>query len=218
MVIETPVKKYLMVTSFIIAAVLFFAGFGLGLAFDKMRTSEIDTLMTKNQIDMESFLLQQQLLSNNLDAATCNLAKSQFIELQAKRAEIGQKLDTYSSKVISQTELDNLKRKHIILSVSSLSVLDRLKTDCGFANLDGILFFYSTDDAESMRQGLVLDEIYARFPDSVVIFAFDANFEQEPLIEFMKAKHNVTITPTVIVNDKPKHEGMISIDEIVKEL
>ncbi|MCX6775053.1 MAG: thioredoxin family protein [DPANN group archaeon] len=218
MVIENSVKKYLMITSFIIAIVLFFAGLGLGLAFDKMRTSEIDTLMTKNQIDMESFLLQQQLLSNNLDAATCNLAKTKFIELQAKRAEIGQKLDTYSTKVISQTELDNLKRKHIILSVNSMIMLDSLKTDCGFANLDAILFFYASQDSESTRQGLVLDEVYNRFPDAVVIFAFDANFEQEPLIDFLKAKYNITTTPTVIINDKPKHEGLTSVDEIVKEL
>ncbi len=218
MVIENSVKKYLMITSFIIAIVLFFAGLGLGLAFDKMRTSEIDTLMTKNQIDMESFLLQQQLLSNNLDAATCEVAKTRFVELQNQRADIGLKLESYSTKTISQTELDNLKRKHIILSVNSMIMLENLKTNCGFANLDAVLFFYASQDSESTRQGLVLDEVYNRFPDSVIIFAFDANFKQEPLVDFLRAKYNVTTTPTIIINNGQKHESLTQVDEIVKEL
>jgi hypothetical protein len=215
MVIEKSIKRYLMATSLVIAIVLFLAGFGLGLTFDKLRTSEIDNLMTKSQIDMESFLLQQQLLSKSLDAGTCAIAKTKFIELQNQRAEIGQKLDAYSSKTISQTELNNLKRKHIILSVSSLTVLENLKKSCGFADLDGILFFYSTQETTSSKQGLILDEVYKRFPESVAIFAFDVDFHQEPLVDFFTTKYNITETPTIVVNDAPKREGLIPIDEVI---
>jgi len=216
MVIEKSVRKYLVATSFIIAIVLFFAGFGLGFAFDKMRTSEIEASLTKSQLDEESFLLQQQLLSKNLDSATCEIAKARFVELQSQRAVIGQKLDSYSSKAISQAEFDNLKRKHIILSVTSLTALDNLKKNCGVADLDSILFFYSTQDSTSTKQGLVLDEIYNRFPERVVIFAFDADFEQEPLIDFLKAEYTVTQTPTIIINDINKQEGLTSVDQIIR--
>lgn len=218
MVVERRVKKYMLAMSLVIATVLFLVGFGLGMAFDNLRESEIDKLLTKSQLDMESFLLQQQILSKDLDSSTCTLAKTKFVELQSQRGEIGQKLDSYESKALTQTELNNLKRKHILLSVSSLMVLDNLKENCGFANLDSIIFFYKNDDDTSTKQGLILDKVYERFPDTLTIFAIDANFSEEPLVDFLKDKYDITRTPTIIINDKTKFEGLTQADEIIGSL
>ena len=217
MVNDSRSKKFLLAVSFVIAIVLFFSGLGLGIVFDNLRTSEIDKLLTKSQLDIDSFLLQQQLLED-FDSTTCDIAKEQFVSLQRQRSEIGQKLEDYEDKSVSDDELNVLKRKHIILSVSSLSTLETIERNCGDTNIEGIIFFYAKDDASSKKQGFILDDVRNKLPDSVTVFAFDLNFNEEPLIGFLKTKYNATIAPTVIVNGDTKLEGVTDADKIIAEI
>jgi|GEM_PF-5864254 len=214
--VEGKTKKFLLIMSLVIATVLFFSGLGLGIVFDNLRTSEIDHLLTKSQLDIESFLLQQQFLQD-FDSTTCDLAKEQFVTLQKQRSEIGQRLEDYEDKSVSDTELNILKRKHIILSVSSLSTLGTIERNCGRTNIEGIIFFYAKDDANSRKQGFILDDVRSEM-DSVTVYAFDINFNEEPLISTLRTKYNSTVAPTLIVNGNTKLEGVTEAEQIIAEL
>ena len=71
------------------------------------------------------------------------------------------------------------------------------------------LFFYKINDDSSISQGYVLEDIGKSFPDKVIVFSFDIEYFEEPMLETLKKQFGVTKAPTSVINN------VIIIDELV---
>ena len=79
-----------------------------------------------------------------------------------------------------------------------------------------VYYLYSNEDDYDPRrnQGDVLTRIKQDNPAIVMIYSFDVN-AKSPVIDLMREKHNITIVPTLIINDE-KYEGFMKYDELNK--
>ena len=92
----------------------------------------------------------------------------------------------------------------------------RIKDQCN-SNVSTILYFFDIQSDQSTQQGYVLDSIYNEYNKNLFIFPMDAEFDLG-IIKILKEQYNVTKTPTIIVNEKEKFEGLTPKKEIVEVL
>ena len=61
---------------------------------------------------------------------------------------------------------------------------------------------------ESEKQGYILDYLYTKYPDKLVIFALDYNLDLGAL-KILKEIYGVNMAPTIVINET-KLEGLQS--------
>ena len=106
-------------------------------------------------------------------------------------------------------ELIGLKTQYTLLSIRQWLLLERVEEMCGDTPVT-ILFFYSNEDNREMNeeQGYILDYIYDKYSELVVIYAFDYDLDT-PALNTLKTLYAVEDTPTLIIESE-KFEGFQS--------
>lgn len=206
---EPIYKKYILVTSFIIAAVIFFSGFGLGWIVDHFREDRLLTAMQQNELDLESYIVEQQVIQT-LGGDRCSLLSLRLENARGLLGDIGKDLSRWNPKKtgsLQKDEFDYMKRRYFILEIRFFSLLEELKQFCG-TDYDVILFFYSVEHQDSQKQGYVLDELVGR-SKNLVVLSIDRDYEAEPLVGLLAHKFDVDASPTIVVNGQ-KFEGFVS--------
>ena len=205
------VNKKLFVITLILTILVFIAGVSVGLGLDYFRIKDVSNSFEKDRLDIESFIVEQQLLSS-LEDKGCSVLKDRVSELSKSTYETGSTLEKYESVGYSNREYNLLKRENIILKVRLIQALDYLKNNCG-ENEHIILFFYERNNNDCVKQGYVLDELNKEENYKYNIFAFDSKFKEEPLISMLNKEYDIKEVPTLIV-DGFKKEGYTSTGEL----
>lgn len=206
--------KKIFVSAFILTVIVFSAGIAVGLSFDYFRVSDLSNSFEEERMNIESFVLEQQLLTS-LDDQGCDLLNERVCDLITKTYETGAKLEKYETVGYSEEEYRLLKRKNIILKIRLLQSLDYLEENCEMQE-DRILYFYERNDEECTKQGYELDKLNRERNYSISVLSFDSNFEEEPLIDYLNKKYEIDTLPTIIINNDVKKEGFVTAEEIEK--
>lgn len=90
----------------------------------------------------------------------------------------------------------------------------KIRDECK-TNLTTMLYFWDADSAESQQQGFVLDAITNEHGDKVLIIPLDYKFDLG-IIKILSKEFKITGTPTIIINEKIKLEGLYSKEDILK--
>ncbi|MDD5700083.1 MAG: hypothetical protein PHH00_02735 [Candidatus Nanoarchaeia archaeon] len=83
-----------------------------------------------------------------------------------------------------------------------------------------ILFFYSNKEKDITRSeeiGRLLNEVYLKNEDNLLIYSFDINLESD-LIENLMEKYDVTESPTLIINSNSTVTEPIRIENVENHL
>ena len=212
MVNDKKYKRHLLITSFIVATVIFLAGIALGWTLDNFRISAITTTLNQNELNTESFLLESQFIEN-FGGDYCTLLNVRIKDLRNNIVKTSDQLSTWGeSKKFKESDFDYLKRKYFLLEIKFLFLLEDMTRTCGKSN-DVILFFYKIDDSQSTRQGYALDELRLT-RDDMIILSFDKNYADEPLIGILLTKYGINSTPAVVINGQKVLTGYASAAQI----
>ena len=203
--------KKLLVISLILTILVFSGGFLLGLSLDSTRISDLVENLNQNELSRESYLVESEFIKN-VGGNICDLSKPRVFTLSNELGTLGQLLTRYESKgIFRDTEYNYLKRKYFLLEIRTYSLFVNLKKECGY-DFNTILYFYDQNEQSSINQGYILDSLVGA-QDDLHVFSFDRNFD-EPSLNTLKIYYNVTSSPTLIINDKLKKEGLSSLDEL----
>jgi hypothetical protein len=202
--------KRLLFLSAILSSLIFIAGIFIGYSLEGARESEVVHNIRQNELDTESFILEQQFL-DELGGDKCGILSNRVLELQPALTTIGRQLGKWEDSDFKQEDFDYLKRKYFITEIRYLMLLETLKENCN-SNYNVILFFYRIDDDESTRQGYVLDDIVTE-GDNVVVLSIDQDYLEEPTIDILKAKYDIDTAPSLIINGR-KISGFIPEDDL----
>lgn len=214
--VDKPIPRYIFLSSLAITIVIFVAGLMLGYNLDGLRTGDVMSELQNSEIETESYVVEQ-LFWDSVEGEGCGNVDVRIGSLSQELGELGQNLVSYEQKsLFSDAEYEYLARKYFLEEIRTYLLFNSLKENCNL-NQDLILFFYNTDDSESETQGYVLDKIRNADNSSVLVFSFNANFEEESAINSLKIYYNITETPTMIINEDIKQVGYTSFSE-VKEL
>ena len=209
--------KHIFITSLALTVVIFLAGLLLGWYLDNSRTNDILTDLRSNELDTESYLVEQAFW-DSFGGEDCTFADARLNSISTQLRDLGQYLSSYQQKnVFQEDEFQYLARRYFVLEIKRYVLYNDLKTKCDVQN-DLILYFYEPEDSESVKQGYVLDILVQQSNNTIDIFSINKDFAGDQAIETLKLYYNITMAPTIIVNGDQKQEGYVDYDGVKKLL
>ncbi|MBW2977466.1 hypothetical protein KY331_01355 [Candidatus Woesearchaeota archaeon] len=209
---NTNWHKHVFLISIFLTVFIFSIGFFFSYGLDILRINELDRVINDYHLSSEAYLAQRDFI-NTFGGDKCTIITSKVQELKEEISTVGSDLSKYGEKTIfKKRDFDYLKRKYFLLELKFYSLLKELE-HCDDRYIP-IMFFYKKDDDLSIRQGYVLDELNKYFKTEVVVFSFDVDYEDEPLLNFLKKKYNISKPPTIIIDDTIKIERIAYSGEL----
>ena len=198
---DNPKKKihlqhYLL--TFLIAGLIFAAGFWVSAELDRLRLSQVNNLRQDLQLDVLSAETQFSLLSTNV---------CQHIDSSALTSELysmGQRLDYMESALGNDNQtVIRLKKQYSLLEIKQWQLTKKAQEQCG-TEVIPILYFYSNrkDCPTCSQQGYVLTYLRSKYP-FLRVYSFDANLDLSA-IKTLKSLYSLkNELPAIVIDDKP---------------
>lgn len=197
------------------AAVITLIVFSLGVGIGFFISNEKYDIMKS---DLESIQLQQKdiememILTNSLGSNSCKTLNYEIEKTATQSAELGQKVSYYDNEIIKNPDIGTIKRYYIINLIQLWSYWELFKKNCN-SSVNTVLYFYAIKNCDDCQaQGFVLSYLKEKYPDKIMTFALDKD-EDLYSLNLIKNTYNVTIAPTLIINNK-KYEGLKDINAL----
>ena|SRR3989344_1866798 len=199
--------------SFVLATLIFFAGFVLSWGFDLFRNNELGDMIKQNELNTQSYLVEQDFIKG-FGGDKCKLARPRLNELSSELAYLGRLLTQFSEKGMFEREDYNyLKQKYFLLEIRSFVLFNEIIKECK-DETHIILFFYETESMDSTKQGYILDELVNKANKEVYVFSFDINFDREPSLETLKLRFGIKSAPSIVIDGEVIKEGFINLEDL----
>jgi len=208
---------------YIIAAIItigiFLFGLLLGLVIEGKRAMYIESVSREQNLEYNSLQLQysfvDQLSKEENCAAISNTFENNIQNLESTRKRL-EEFDQNSR--LSKEDFNLLKREYALAQVRYWLLARRTKDLCK-KEISTILYFYSNDAEcpDCSKQAFVLTYLKKLFKDKLLIFSFDSQQQDEPMIPTLKNTYNITKFPSLIIEGK-KFDGLMDKDGVLKEI
>ncbi|MBT4936099.1 hypothetical protein HOL21_00470 [Candidatus Woesearchaeota archaeon] len=204
-------KKY--VLALILTIIIFLGGIVAGVMLEDARLKDTKQITLSEKVNLRSLQLQKEYI--DLGIAECNalnhILEANINELAKKIAII---IDYEKTSVFSEEEFDLELRDYFLTEIQFLFVSNEIDNKCGNDNVK-VIYFY--DENADDTQGKVLDYLKKLFGSKVLVFSFDSNFQQEPMINILLTSYNIQQFPSVIVGDTV-FQGNTPVRELMESI
>lgn len=210
-------SRYLI--ALVITLLVFFLGVSLTLLVTNYRADVLTNTNRLQKLDYDSLQLQYLYLDALKDSKNCKAANKALEEninnLDKTRIRLEGYIEgTYNGK---DEDLSLLKREYSLAQIRYLLLARQTEKVCPRDSIS-VLYFYSNNKCDDCgAQGTILTYLKSQFEDKLLIFSFDADFDKEPLVPIIKEAFNVTLTPTLIIDDQ-KFEGLQRKEKILSRI
>ena len=134
--------------------------------------------------------------------------RKRIYSLKEEMSDVGIDLSRYGKiSFFRSSDFDYLKRKYILLQLRFMTLIEEVNNQCD-ENYIPIMFFFEIDDEMSERQGFILDEISDGYKEEVAVFSFDKDYEDEPLVQVMLTRYNITEYPATVIAKSEIYQGI----------
>ncbi len=217
---ETPerrnLKKDKYAVALVISLIIFAFGFLLGTVLDNYKRDYVEDIMKQQEIEFNSLQMQYIYLQNTKGQEKCPVLY-QILESNIRTLGpiVNNMLDYEKSKGVNSSEYTYFKRQYLLANLKYLFLSEDIKKTCNSDSVTVIYFFSNNCDICYKSQGAILSNLKSLFEDKLLVFPVDSDFVQEPMTGLMKNRYNVTVYPTLIINDK-KIEHFMSRDDLLQ--
>ena len=173
--------------------------FMIGIFISQKMSSNTSEDVSKTQKEIGNYLLNLNLQSEIASEYICRI---DVFSLTEEKFNLGKQIDILEKNIGKEDEVvKELKRDYSLLSIRQWLLVKKFKEKCD-NNLNIILFFYSNkvNQTDSESQGYVLDYLYEKHLENIVIYAFDID-EESPALGTIKAIYGVSKSPSLIINE-----------------
>lgn len=201
-------KRYLL--AFLIGTAIFVLVFALTYLLSYVEFQRVSNTQTNLAYDIFSHKLSYTFFGNKIcEESSYEQLTNDFNFQRAIIADLEEKLGKENAIVIER------KKFYTLIELEHFEFIQALNLECkrGF---DTILFFYSNEEEETKVNedtGRLLDTVFNRNPENLIIYSFDVNLET-PLINELKEKYDIKSAPTIIINGNKTIENPKNISEI----
>jgi hypothetical protein len=204
-------KKYLL--AFILTLLIFSGGIIVGILFENVRLNDSNQINLQEKVNLRSLQLQQSYIESGI--AECNALND---ILEANIAELSKKVQIISGyekkSVLNDHEFNLQLRDYFLTEIQFLLISQEIDNKCKRDNIR-VIFFY--DENKFDTQGQILDYLKDLFGRRLLIFSFDSQFKDEPMINLLLTSYKIKQFPAVVVEDKIL-QGHTSVDILMKEI
>lgn len=206
-------NKYILVTSLIITIIIFSIGILITYSIDFIRIDKVLKTINYQRLNTDAYLTEKEFI-DVFGGSHCQLMAPKISSLQKDIREVGSDLSKYGDvSILKKKDFDYLKRKYFLLELKLYGLINNINHECDKKYIP-ILFFYDTEYTDSETQGYILSDLSEKYPNNLIVFAFDKNYEDEPLLNILISRFNITKTPTIIINNEIKIDRLIYLKEI----
>ncbi len=218
--------KHIFITSLITAIVIFSSGILVGWVLDDYRTDEVlDTIKT-NELNSQSYMIEQTFLENVGDGEiSCEVLTPRIENIGKELGETGQELQIYgSASDFKKDEFEYLKRRYFLMEINFYNLITQYRDACE-DKYTPILYFYRIDDKQSTLQGYVLDEFVKSYNDNaygedddhgkIIVLSIDGEFEKDPLIKTIMNTYDIKPVdlPAMVIDYDTLRKGFVDREE-----
>lgn len=190
---------------YIIAAIItigiFLFGLLLGLVIEGKRASYIESISRQQNLEYNSLQLQYAFMDQLSKEENCDAVAKTFEDNIKSLESARKRLEEFDeNSKLNKGDFNLLKREYVLAQVRYWLLARKTKELCK-SEIATILYFYSDDKecADCNKQAFVLTYLKKLFKDKLLIFSFDAQQEDEPLISILKHAYNITKYPTIVI-------------------
>jgi len=203
-----PYKKSRYFLAAFITLAIFLLGVAIGSEVSDVKVSELEKSQEQLRTDLSTLDLQYTLLEENICEFTdTEDVNAQLYTLSARLTTMEDELGKNDPDVLRLVEF------YDVLQLRHWNFLKKQKEKCGM-NYDLVLFFFSNEEGvcqECEEQGFMLTYLHKKDPNFI---SYGLNVDiDNPVLNLIKKKYNVTTTPTMIINEQ-KVEGFTPVEEI----
>jgi len=217
--VDRKISKGKFGIALLITLVIFTIGVLIGLLIEEKRLDYVQSISNKQNIEYNSLQTQYLYVSLLADEKNCPTIINIFNKNLDELGRAQKRFEEYNvESSITRADFNNALREYLLAEIRYWLLAKKTKELCS-VDTDTILYFYigkeSCVDCDS--QGYVLDYLKSVYKDNLLIFSFNMENTNEPMVFVLKDTYNITKYPALVVNDM-KFEGLTSQEDIIKEL
>lgn len=213
MVRKTSMRVY--IAAAIITTLLLATGFLLGMLIEGQRIGYIQEKDFEKRIELESLQVQYLYINVLSQEKNCPAMQTTLSTSVRTLEETRQRLEDYmKDSVLNNKEFELLLRQYMIQETRYWLLAKQAKEMCETDTVT-ILNFHSRECDGCEEEGFLLSYMKKKFGDKLLIFSFDTDFKEEPMVQILMDSYNITSTPTIIVGER-KIEGLTTREELHK--
>lgn len=211
---ERKISYSLYALALVVTIIIFAVGILVGQMVDQANQHAIsDEVETVSQ---RVAAVQLLLLAEGNSSTFCPAYSSQLDGINQDVERIGYKL-SYMEDEKHVYDVP-LKKDYFVLEAQSYLLSERMKARCE-DNSTLVVYFYSNSNCSSCQQQgydiLEARDAVSGSAPHVKIYSFDGDLGS-PVADALKAQFNVSIYPSIVINDE-LHSGVMGKDDLVKQ-
>lgn len=201
-------KKYLI--AFILTLIIFAGGISIGIFFENLRLSRSEQLILKEKVNLRSLQLQQNYIDTGIaDCTTLHKILDENINELGKK--MGEVINYQQKSFFNEEEFKLQLQDYFLTEIQFMLTSQEIDKKCPKDSVK-IIYFYGEDAVDT--QGDILAYIKKLFGSKVLIFNFNSEFKQEPMINILLTSYNITQVPAIVVEDTV-YQGHRSLEEVM---
>jgi hypothetical protein len=201
--------------SFVLAVFIFLLGMYLGYTLDTLRINSVNEMLYENELNTLNYLSSKEFLDLFDKNDSCGSTQILLENMGPEISNLGNTLIFYEKRnLFNSGEYKLLKMKYFLVELRAYVLFVKLKKECGY-DFDVILYFYDQNHDKSTQQGYILDTL-VKSSSNVNVLSFDRNLVDSDVVNLLIKHYNITISPTVIINNDIKLEGLTSLEDFRK--
>lgn len=189
--------------AFLITAGIFLLGLLLGLVIDGERADFIQEEYQKQKITFTSSQLQYELFNVLQKEENCPAMFQTFYSNLEELEKTRERLEEYDNNaILNEESFTLLQREYLLEEIQYWLLATDIKKSCNF-DVVTILYFYSNkeDCPDCDEQSFVLSYLKELFGDKLLIFSFNAEVNEEPLVSVLETAFNITAHPGLVIDE-----------------
>ena len=205
--------------AFLITAGIFLLGLLLGLVIEGERTDFVQEEYQKQKITFTSSQLQYEIFNELQKEENCPAMFQTFYTNLEELERTRERLEEYDNKAtIGKESFALLQREYLLEEMQYWLLATDIKNSCNF-DVVTILYFYASEEdcPDCDKQSFVLSYLKELFGDKLLIFSFNAEVNEEPLVSILETAFNITTHPGLVIDENSFTE-FIDKDTLLKEV
>lgn len=203
-----PIKRIIL--AFIIANLIFLAGFYWSYSLYNNRYQSIAIDQEKIRYDFLSLELEKQIIVSSCSIFDFYSYSQELDNMGSSISLLEEKYGKNNQKVLEQ------KKIYSMLEIQHFLLIKNYNENCKPKN-NILLFFYSNGKGfieQAEKIGYIITT-FKQKTNSTMVYSFDYNLDTS-LIKTLKRKYNITEPNIVIINEKTKLTNIQNINDINK--
>src|SRR3989338_5055782 len=200
----------------VLTVIVFLLGVFLGFALERNRINDIEKEFQRIDLQWGDAKLQT-LYYQNLEPRFCDSAIRENLEFADKVYNEGLKIDSYDKATFLSDGLELERKKYALLKVEFWlnTIVLREKCKAEYINL---VYFFANDpeleiESEQSTQAEILKDLKEKYGKNLMLIPLPIDMDIS-MINIMKGTYAISKTPTILINEKIKVEGLQSFDEL----